>query len=347
MKLLTTTGFKNIDDIVVGDSLIHEDSTTSLVTEKTPSDKVKYLLTMQDGTEITLTDQVDIEYHVARSGRKPKIKSIQEALVQFNKQVLRGPQQDNNIPKLITKLVTPVTFGAKDSNLLVDPYTLGAVLGDGCITQNTCKVTSADYQIIANIEKAGYVCNVHKDKQGDNAAKDYCVIGLAKVLKEYNLIGCNSYSKFIPPEYLMASVEDRFAIVQGLMDTDGYIDDGGSTEFCTISPQLKDGIRYLLQSLGFTVTVSEKKPFYRDKHGDRVAGQLAYNLYIRGNDQGQLFRLDRKLDRVKSKRCGNRIDQMVVLGESSTCEIFTESNKPVLAEGFIPVFLRKKGNYDR
>lgn len=337
----------NVEDITIGDSLIHEDSTTSLVTEKIPSVKNKYLLTMQDGTEVILTDQVDIEYHVARSGNKSKLRSIEDAFVQFNKQIFKGPKQDNNIPKLITKLVNPVVFSPKDSTLLVDPYTLGAVLGDGCITQNTCKVTSADYQIISNIEKAGYTCNVHKDKQGDNAAKDYCVIGLAKVLKNYGLIGCNSYSKFIPAEYLTASVEDRFAIVQGLMDTDGYIDAGGSTEFCTISPQLKDGIRYILQSLGFTVTVSEKKPFYKDKHGDRVAGQLAYNLYIRGNNQSKLFRLDRKLDRVKIKRCGNRIDQMVVVEESATCEIYTESNKPVLAEGFIPVFLRKKGNYDR
>jgi len=344
MKLLTTYGFVKLEDIKLGDSLVHEDSTVSLVTEKTPSSKMHYLLKMQDGTELILTDQVDIEYHVARSGRKSKLWSITQALVKFDQQVAKGPKQDNNTPKLITKLTSPIQFNRQEQKeLLIDPYTLGVVLGDGCITQNTCKVTSADYQIISNIESFGYQCNLHNSKS-DNAASDYCIIGLSTILRKYNLIGCNSYSKFIPEDYLNSSIDSRYSIVQGLMDTDGYIDSGGKTEYCTISPSLRDGMKYLLQSLGHTVTVSEKKTFYKNKHGDKVQGQLAYNLYIRGNDQINLFRLDRKLARVKTKQHGNRIEDMSEIGNRSTYEIRIETDKPVLAEGFIPVFLRKKVN---
>lgn len=343
MKLLTNNGMKCISNINTKDSLLIENGKEIKIIEILPARQRNYLVTMQDGTKFTLTDQIDISYHIARSGSKPKIKKIRELFDHFNLQVQKGPKQDNNIPKPILRLLENVDFKS-NRNLLVDPYTLGAVLGDGCITQNTCKITSNDTEIVENIRNKGYDCNLHKSSN-NSAASDYCIIGLAKTLKCYNLIGCNSYSKFIPEDYIKSSIENRYALVQGLMDTDGYIDASGKTEFCTISPGLRDGIRTILQSLGFTVTVSEKKTFYRDKAGNKVAGQLAYNLYIRGNNQDKLFRLQRKLERVRNKKHGNRIENMVDLGICDSFKIITDSDLPVLTEGYVPVFL-SKGIYE-
>lgn len=340
MKLLTKDGMKCISKITTNDVVINENSSESKVTSVVPIRQLVYSITMQDGTRLNLTDQVDIEFHIARSGYKPKLTKIAGLLDKFNYQMERSNRLNIKATKPITKLTKEVDL-KRDKTLLIDPYTLGVVLGDGCITQSTCTVTSADYQIISNIESKGYACNRHSNPK-NYTADAYCIIGLATTLRKYDLIGCNSYSKFIPADYISASVVDRYAIVQGLMDTDGYVDSTGRTEYCTISPSLRDGLKTILHSLGFTVTVSEKYPFYRDKDGNKVMGQLAYNLYIRGDNQERLFRLDRKLARIQKKSHGNRVDLIESLGFADSFSITTDSDLAVLSEGFIPVFLSKE-----
>lgn len=65
-------------------------------------------------------------------------------------------------------------------------------------------------------------------------------------------------NKRIPQSYLRASEDQRLALLQGLMDTDGYIGKNGQASITTKFKELGDGILELLWSLGF-------KPFWREK----------------------------------------------------------------------------------
>lgn len=56
--------------------------------------------------------------------------------------------------------------------------------------------------------------------------------------------------KFIPDSYLRASVKDRFALLQGLIDTDGRIVESGYMAYFTTSVRLADDVTFLVQSLG-------------------------------------------------------------------------------------------------
>jgi hypothetical protein len=100
-----------------------------------------------------------------------------------------------------------------------------------------------------------------------------------EILKKVKLFGYKAEAKFIPKEYLHSSIEDRVAMMQGLMDTDGTISKSGMhTYLSTSSPQLRDDFQFLLESLGAKVTVASRlKPRYTYK-GEKRTGKVNYRI---------------------------------------------------------------------
>jgi phosphate starvation-inducible protein PhoH and related proteins len=74
------------------------------------------------------------------------------------------------------------------------------------------------------------------------------------VLRDLGLLGTQSSTKFVPPEYLINSVWVRVGVLQGLFDTDGGpVTQLGRTcrvQYTTTSPQLRDDVLFLVRSLG-------------------------------------------------------------------------------------------------
>jgi intein/homing endonuclease len=83
--------------------------------------------------------------------------------------------------------------------------------------------------------------------------------------------------KHIPPAYLRGSVDQRLALLQGLMDTDGHIDPRGRCEFTTVLPRLANGVSELLGTLGIKHTVQLKEAF-AVIDGERRRGRPAYRF---------------------------------------------------------------------
>jgi hypothetical protein len=75
--------------------------------------------------------------------------------------------------------------------------------------------------------------------------------------------------KHIPDVYLQASVGQRQALLEGLMDTDGYIDRCGRCELTTVRRHLADQYRELVASPGFKPVISVKTATL---NGKAVAG---------------------------------------------------------------------------
>lgn len=102
----------------------------------------------------------------------------------------------------------------------------------------------------------------------------------------------------IPEYYKTASIEERFHLVQGLMDTDGTIDQRGHCSYSTISETLAGDMAYILRSLGAYVTIEKSKAGYR-KGEEYIQCNPVYNLYIKIEDTARLFTLPRKKERTK------------------------------------------------
>lgn len=119
----------------------------------------------------------------------------------------------------------------------------------------------------------------------------------AVLLARDGLMDLHSWEKFIPERLKAAPAADRFAFMQGLMDTDGYMDDRGHVELVTVSERLAKDAQEVLRSLGYRATLSTKTPTYTHK-GEKREGRLAYRLYIQGRHLDRLFHLARKRERV-------------------------------------------------
>ena len=116
---------------------------------------------------------------------------------------------------------------------------------------------------------------------------------LLNYLKDNNLWMQDAMGKHIPSDYKFSSIEDRIALLQGLMDTDGSCSIDGTVEFSTSSPQLADDVKWLVQSLGGTVSMSERNTTYTYKNRIKT-GKKSYRLYMKIPNDIMPFRLDRK-----------------------------------------------------
>jgi predicted phage terminase large subunit-like protein len=327
-KVLTDKGWVNIESVSVGDTVITPANCKETITGVYPQGLVDiYRVTFQDGATVDCCGEHLWQYHEARGRGKSRVANTLHLIERMKKGF-----------RPIVPLIDAVDGVKAGSELPIKPYTLGVLLGDGSITTKSVSFTSADVEIFANVLADGYEVkewNVAEKDRRSLTASCYGVHGIAKNLKEIGLLGKGSFDKYIPFEYLNASVEDKFSLVQGLMDTDGYVDKNGSTEYCTVSVQLAKDMQTILRSLGFTVTISEKQTFFTYKN-EKKKGAVAYNLYIRGKNQTRLFRVARKVERTKFKDVGNRIVKIESLEKDyATCISISGEEKLFITTNYI------------
>lgn len=138
-------------------------------------------------------------------------------------------------------------------NILIHPYVLGCLLGDGCITKNI-SFTSADIELVNKInyllDDGYYFKSQNGSKYGYRMVSSQQKNKYKKYLEKYKLLGTNSHTKFIPKDYLYNSVKNRWFLLKGLMDTDGCMNKDGTCEYSSTSLQLIKDVKKLVQSLG-------------------------------------------------------------------------------------------------
>ncbi|MBV8234176.1 MAG: PhoH family protein [Acidimicrobiia bacterium] len=143
----------------------------------------------------------------------------------------------------------------------MDPYALGLLLGDGCLTAATTPMfTTTDDELVVALEEALVGVELHPRNEIDYVLRRVGGGGhgltnpVTGVVRELDLAGTNSHTKFIPPEYLYNAPAVRIAVLQGLLDSDGGpVVQAGRTcriSLTTCSPRLRDDVVFLVRSLG-------------------------------------------------------------------------------------------------
>ncbi len=194
-------------------------------------------------------------------------------------------------------LAGAVWYPSRD--LPIDPYVFGVWIGDG--TSTKAEITCADQPILEQVAAAGYRVASQRTRpltyRIGGTGRTRCTEtgryernnSLNSTLRNMGLLG----RKRIPEEYLRASIEQREALLEGLMDTDGYVDSVGRCDLTTVKEDLADQYCELVASLGFRPKLARKRAVLNGVDcGPKYEVQFTPNRPV--------FRLPRKLARQKT-----------------------------------------------
>ena len=181
-------------------------------------------------------------------------------------------------------------------NVLISPYHLGMLLGDGGMKYASINMTTMDNEIVQEIYKLAddFKCSITKQTKPNNKASTYNYTKnnpaqnrvpsyLMSEIKKLGLHGKSSNNKFIPEAYKYASIENRLELLAGLIDTDGSLS-RTSYDYVSASKQLADDVAFVSRSVGLSVNQSEKV----------INSKTYYRLSINGNTNKIPVRIERK-----------------------------------------------------
>lgn len=162
-------------------------------------------------------------------------------------------------------ITKPVEF--KEKTHIISPYLLGALIGDGYLSEKqTICFSNTEIDILDKVKCLSEQIDNVKFYKNEATQCQFNIINskflhgknnkFKTALRDLDLLGKKSYNKFIPDEYKYDCVENRLELLRGLFDTDGNVN-GARTHIHTVSKQLAKDIVWLCQSLGMTASISE------------------------------------------------------------------------------------------
>jgi len=321
--LYTGSGTTTIGECRVGDAIYGPDGRLTTITCKSEVfNKPMYQITLRDRRSIKVSEDhinsVVINTNPNNTTRWEESdlttkELLQQPLVHTKRGNLRH-RGTSSKSLVYVKNTQALVYPLKE--LPVDPYTLGVVLGDGRIQKpsGSVELTTHIDDLVTYHSHIPYTFGKGRlDKRNTNTWTQ-SIRGLGPPLKAMGLCVHGS-EKFIPTKYFTGSVDQRLALLQGLMDTDGTVTKSGRTSFCSMSPQLLEDVMRLARSLGATASTC-KKPF---------------NIEIWLNMP--LFRLERKLQRQRY----DRKDQLVAI--ESIVRIANEPSQCIAVDNIDHQFL--------
>lgn len=302
-KILTVDGWKRMSDVSVGTKVITPAGNVSSVTGIFPQGKKDiYEITFHDGSKARCCKE-----HLWTVKRPKKLwrADTEVATIQTSEIIEFLELKNSNTRHVPGNISIPVTDPVPKpiQSLPVDPYLLGCLIGDGGLTGATPIISTLDESLIDEIGQIAlrdhglFVRNIDGvSYRLSNPTKSSRVPNdLKEELKSLNLWNKKSETKFIPDVYLNGDIDQRWSLLQGLMDTDGTVDKTGkSVSFSTVSCELAKHVQELCWSLGGTCTLTNRPSSYKRTNGEKVLCQNVYTCFIAFADSSHAFRLHRK-----------------------------------------------------
>ena len=297
----TPEGSRKLGELKVGDYVYDRKGKPTQILGVYPQGKIdSYIVTLEDGRTTLCNDEHIFAYYTSRGNLATK--TIREMLAMGIKHSGRGTYKFK-IPRF-------EGIDYPEQEYPIDPYVIGAFLGDGCCKQCSLTISSENEEIPSIIGKIiGAIPEkqseqnynwtfkwkeVKENSQGIKQRKPQTKQFFSSFVSE---LCCGAGEKRIPKIYKKGSREQRFSLLQGLFDTDGSISntDGGrfKVTYTSININLIKDIQEILYELGYKSTINEDKR--EDKY--TITG-VCYNLnvLIPNEDKINLFRLKRKRD---------------------------------------------------
>ncbi|HYP29207.1 MAG TPA: replicative DNA helicase [Blastocatellia bacterium] len=302
-KVLTERGWKTMGELREGDDLASVDGRPSTVIGIYPQGvRQIYKVSFSDGRAAEACGEHLWRVHY-RHWPEAKVLTTEEVMKLLRRKRYR---------KRLWVDMCSGDFG-HDAALPVDPWALGMLIGEGDF--KSLRFSTASELVPIQMSSA-----LGQDFTLNRAARyDYRVVQtighrragrygvwpnpLREDLKRLGLWGGRSEDKSIPDLYKTASRGSRLALLQGLLDADGWVERTGSVQFASSSEQLADDVVELARSLGGWATKKRRQPVYPYR-GERRWGLPSFVVNIAHPEPSSLFTLPDKKGRAA--RLGGR-----------------------------------------
>jgi hypothetical protein len=281
----TPTGWTTMGEVRVGDQVMGRDGRPGTVLQVGPihEGRACYRVMLKDRTSI-VADATHLWVATDRgtASRAERVYSTQEMF-----DILGAPYPNGVGGHRFSLPRTPV-LELPDADLLIDPYVLGAWLGDGQTAGAAICGARDDLKFIAcELEARGYTTT-----SWSTAADKVDVIGvpggLLHALRAEGVLG----NKHVPGRYLRGSAAQRLELLRGLMDTDGTVGVQGQCQFSSKLEALGRQVAELVRSLGYRASL-RRKPDARSRTGEH------WLVTFRVEMDRIPFLLPRKVDRCE------------------------------------------------
>jgi len=297
--VMTTEGWKTMGSIVDGDYVYGRDGHPvrvlggSDVHEGRPCFRV----TLSDGDTI-VTD----ERHrwKAMSSSNPGVERVVTTLEMFEAGTDTPHGKRWRLPRASG-------YDGVTQDLPIDPYVLGLWLGDGDARNATIAVGEADLvDTRRQIEACGYVVTQCVTGEGrtpmlyvtvPDARHSGWAVAQGGQSSARSLVGQLRHlhlltNKHIPAVYMLADRSQRLALLQGLMDADGYTNSTGTCTFVQGRHALAERVCDLVRSLGTPARICQRKD---------ERSRTGYTYKVHFTPKYSPFRLPRKAARCPGR----------------------------------------------
>jgi len=193
-------------------------------------------------------------------------------------------------------------------DLPIDPYLFGCWLGDGFKELGGLTVGREDIEYFKDLGNA---------REVRPGIFRVIIPGLTTKLRALGVLR----NKHIPIQYLTASEEQRWALLRGLMDTDGCVDFRGRCEFTQKDNQLVKQVYTLIRTLGIKCS--------NNSYGATIKGinvGRKVRLTFSPSKGMEVFQLPRKREKLLNKSKSERDDKNKFFIESVVPHGFVEGN---------------------
>lgn len=301
----TPEGWKTMADLKVGDRVFDEQGKPCHVVAKSPVDDTEqaYELVFRDGGRIVAGERHlwDVEY----THGKTREKQWTTGEIYRRTKQYREKFKDN---RSLIRIPVNQLLHLPERNLPLDPYLYGYWLGNGSATKPEITVRDSDVEDL--IPLIPYpLHNRYPQTCGGSEILVY------KALK--SILVKNFRDKVIRPEYLRASETQRWALLQGLMDSDGCIGTRkGQGVYVSTIQELVESVQELLWSLGIKNAMTSC-PLTR--YG-KTTGETLYQIRFTAFTDQPVSKLHRKSIRrrereKKTRSCFHYLEEIKPLDE--------------------------------
>lgn len=298
--LMFDGSLKRAVDICPGDLLMGPDSTHRKVLALHSGQDEMVQITPKKGTSFIVNAG-----HVLSLLSTPRKKGEMRTIVNIP---VRSWREQNEKFKHCHKLWrAEIEMPAQD--VLITPYFLGILLGDGVLSGGCVGVSKPDKEIFDEVCSQAKLFGLQVNTVGRGTSIVHRLTHstrgchsqnrLIKILKEIGLYGLTSGEKFIPEPYKTGSRMQRLELLAGLLDADGHLSNpSGGYEYTSKSKRLCEDLQFVCRSLGFMAEIKQTKKQIKRSDGYFFEG-VYYRMHISGHCDLIPCRIPRKIGKPR------------------------------------------------